>query len=198
MRLSRATFMATTEVKTRRHHRISQGDHRCCTHWLMVTQHRKASDMFANEEQAGNIARISEPSAKRTILPTRSVPSSHPTNNASIFKIKLEKHSKNRRLQSIGTVVVRMITAPRRREEVALVNRSMWRLSAVRANQLNATIGRTTRTSETAPTTKSTGRISSVLSRRINDTPAAQAMKTITLISKLLKTASAHPSWLTD
>src|SRR5213080_5397831 len=99
MRLSRVTFTATTEVKMRRHHRISQGDHRCCTHWLNVTQLRKASDMFANEEQAGNIARTSEPSAKRTILPTRSVPRSHPTINASTFNIELEKHSKNRRHQ---------------------------------------------------------------------------------------------------
>src|SRR5207245_5424362 len=115
--LIRATFTATTDAHARRHHKISAGDHRCFAHCDMLTQQRNARDTFASDEQAGNMTRIPELSAKRTMLPVRSVPSSDATSDASISKKTLAKNAKSTRLHSIGTVSANSIRAPRLREE---------------------------------------------------------------------------------
>ena len=66
------------------------------------------------------------------------------------------------------------------------------------ANQLSGPIGRITRKRNPAPTAKSAERTSLVRSRRIIDIPTMQESQTITLISNVLKSASAHPSRSTD
>ena len=57
-------------------------------------------------------------------------------------------------------------------------------------------VGRMMRRRSAAATTRSADRILSVLSRRINHTPAAQAVNTIALISKVPSAASVHPARL--
>ena len=89
------TFTAITEMQARRDHKISIADHRCLAHCVMLTQHRNARDILANEEQAGNTTMDPEPSAKRNILPTRSVPRIHATSDASISKMGFSEKSKN-------------------------------------------------------------------------------------------------------
>ncbi len=59
-------------------------------------------------------------------------------------------------------------------------------------------IGRMTRRTKPAPMANSAERTPIVRSRRTRDTPAAHEIKTIALISKVLKSASTHPSRLTD
>ena len=86
------TFTAITEVQARSDHKISIADHRCLAHCVMLTQHRNARDILASEEQAGNTTMYPEPSAKRTILPIRSVPRSHATSDASISKMGFAKN----------------------------------------------------------------------------------------------------------
>ena len=89
------TFTAITEMQARRDHKISIADHRCLAHCVTLTQHRNARDILANEEQAGNTTTYPEPSAKPTMLPTRSVPRSHAASDASISKMGFSEESKH-------------------------------------------------------------------------------------------------------
>src|SRR5215475_9211557 len=107
----------------------------------MVTQNRKASETFANEEQAGRITMLPEPSAKLRTLPVRGVRRSHPTKCASISKKTFAKKEKSTRLHSIGTVRASKIMAPRLRAEVPPVNRRMYKLSPVTPAQLTSLAG---------------------------------------------------------
>src|SRR5215813_9409981 len=122
MRLIRVTFTMITEAQASDDHTRSLADHRCLAHWVILTQHRKARDMLASDEQAGKTTIYPEPSANPTILPTRSVPRSHATTVASISKMGLAKNWNSKRLHSMGTVIARRIRAPRRRSEPPFAN----------------------------------------------------------------------------
>ena len=61
-----------------RDQRRSLGDHRCLAHCEILTQHRKARDMLASDEQAGKTTIWPDPSAKPTTLPVRRSPAARP------------------------------------------------------------------------------------------------------------------------
>ena len=117
-------FTATTETHARRHQKISAGDLRCAVISAAVTQHRNAKDTFATEEQPGNITMLPEPSANRTIFPSRCVPNIVATNVESKTKKYFAKNAKSTLLQSIGTVTASIIVAPRLPSDEPLVKRS--------------------------------------------------------------------------
>ena len=95
---------------------------------------------------------------------------------------------------SLHTTGMRQLLQKRR----ICLNLISSRSSAVTASQLRGPIGRMTRKTKPAPMARSDERTPIVRSRRTRDTPAAHEIHTITLISKVLKSASAHPSRLTD
>src|SRR5215470_13444432 len=122
MRLIRVTFTTITEAHARRDHKISVADHECLTHCVMLIQHRNARDRLANEEQAGNTTTHPDWSAKRNVLPTRSVPRIHATSDASISIMGLMKYRKIKLPHSIGTVNASNIRAPRLRDDPSFAN----------------------------------------------------------------------------
>src|SRR5215510_1264681 len=113
----RVTLMETTDAAATRQQHTSRNDQRWACHRLMTTQARKASETFASDEQYGRMIRLPEPSANDTMLPLLPVPTSKPTNEASMLRMTLAKNRNSRRLQSIGTVAAKRMMAPRRRAD---------------------------------------------------------------------------------
>src|SRR5258708_31851906 len=106
--------MASTEPHASRHHHRSLRARRRPANSLTVIQHRNASDIFANDEHGGMITRDPSSFTKRTMLPVRFAPSSHPTNDASISRMKFEKSWNSKQLQNMGTLIANRTRAPRR------------------------------------------------------------------------------------
>src|SRR5215475_6260866 len=186
--------MASTEQQANRHHPRSVKARRCPANSVTVIQQRNVRDIFANDEHGGNITRYPLSLAKRTILPVRSVPSSHPTNDASISRMKFAKYWNSKRLQNMGTVVANRMRAPRRIVGSASVNSRIYRASPPTAIQLNPPMGSAINASPTTPITRSIRVVDCSTRHIINQRPDAQAASTMALISNMSITACSHPT----